>query len=1577
METQTADTRKMADQTLLAKARKARFDDLPNFSGHPSEDVERFLKSIKNITKATDESDNHEILEIVRGKLIQSAGIWFDNNEANFKKWSDFETAFRNRYFSSTSTHRKFDTLKQRKQLPDEPITSYLDDIINLCREIDSNMSEKIIIQYLMSGINPDFKKELSRRESSINTLNEFLKYAKIEQDLHDTFGQLSSNSQQCHFNYNHPSIPSLTATLNPPKQYYNKMNNNNSVSHSVQSQSSVSRRNSVPTLENRTSTTPNTKQIWNFSSPSKLNQKTNTRLTSHHQFNNCKVCGRTNHRTIDCFYKRTTGCFNCAGSHDGGVPSKFIKPSTITSFPVYIKIHVNNQPTEAIVDTGSAISIIHSNFLKTIHHQNFLYQTRLCQTANSTPLNIIGQIQLEIQIKSIKTYVTAHVATNLITSILLGNDWINSNHVHLYGDQKKLTIPDQYGQLISIPYVEPTSINYPALLVQQITLPPYSQQLVDITCQVTNANNLIFEPYERHISKFIFIPHTLLNINKNHTKVLLINAQNRQQTLSKNTRIGTLSRDTTFSIYATSQVPTSNNSILNERHQTSTRHYNKLKSRAVLRKKDNSNQEKLNIICHHCNEHFLSGNDLQKHLREECYSEQIRKQIFESTKHIENPKHRLGIQDILWRNKILFDPTPSIINIPPQSAIKTADHPPIYSKQYPASSKDQEIKFQETQKLLERGQIEESTSPWSSPIVLVKKKDKTMRFCIDYRRLNAITIKDAFPLPRIDEIFDQLSDATYYTKFDFKSGYFQVPLSKEDRPKTAFSTRDNHYQFTVLPQGITNGPATFQRVINHILGPTRWKYALAYIDDVIIYSKTFEEHLSHLNEICTILKNARFRLNPEKCEIARTQTDYLGHRIKNGEIRPSPTNIHGLLNTRLPQTADEACKFVKAAEYYRKFIPNFSQIAEPLRKFVPTTRTQRKKGQKTIITLTHEEIKAFEQLKNFLTTDLVLRLPNNRFPFKVQTDASDEGIGAVLLQIYPEGDRPIAYLSKKFTQAQRKWSPMEQECYAFICALDKWHNYLSGITFIWETDHKALTQLNKKAQINKRCERWRLKILEYDFKVKYIPGSINLMPDYLSRSPVEDAEEDPDETTHLISKSTQTDISNVNNHSSIVAAVETRAMKLRNKTLNDISNTKLPSDSLNTSIEENRTTPFSIEELIQAQQNDDYSKNILNNIKKYKNYMIKDNLLMRRLNPPVPYVPQGDFRKTILQIYHDTAANGAHFGRDKTIHKIKQRYFWPSMYKDINNYIKSCIPCAQFNPRRQKNPGTLRPIKPPEGVWQLVSMDFHGPITPTSQRGNKYIICLTDVLSKFVITKAVRDNTAQTAIRFLKEDIISKFGTPRCILTDNGTHFTSTLMNELIKQIGSTHLYSTPYHPQTNGQVERYNSTMDAKIAALSNLRKTDWDDQLSFVTFNYNTSIHSSTKQIPFEMMYGRSPVLPFDHQDTNVTLSYDSEHVKKLQQFLSKLNEQAKLNIIKNQQRYKQRYDINRSNPSYNIGDLVLVKTLNIRYKFDIRYEGPFRIIQTITPKTFIVQHVKKSTLYRQVTTDVLLPIFERIY
>jgi hypothetical protein len=420
-----------------------------------------------------------------------------------------------------------------------------------------------------------------------------------------------------------------------------------------------------------------------------------------------------------------------------------------------------------------------------------------------------------------------------------------------------------------------------------------------------------------------------------------------------------------------------------------------------------------------------------------------------------------------------------------------------------------------------------------------------------------------------------------------------------------------------------------------------------------------------------------------------------------------------------------------------------------------------------------------------------------------------------------------------------------------------------------------------------------------------------------------------------------------------------------------------IATDSHTVTSEENRIISFTLDQLKEAQQNDQTISEIVKNIDDHRNFIIIDDMLMYRSNPPVPYVPEGNIRIHIMKIYHDSPANGAHFGRDKTLHKIKQRYFWPSMTKDITNHVKTCLPCAKVNPRRRKPPGALQPLPPPNGVWQLLSIDFHGPITPVSKRGNRYIICATDVLSKFTVTKAVRDCTAQTTARFIKEDIICKFGTPQCILTDNGTHFTASLTNELFQQLGITHLYATPYHHQTNGQVERYNSTMDAKIAILSNERKTNWDDQLPFVTFNYNSSIHASTNQVPFETMYGRRPILPFDSQNDNVSLTHDPTYANQLETYLSSMTELVKQNISNNQRRYKQHYDTNRSDPSYNIGELVLIKTLSQRSKFDSRFEGPFRITRKLGPKTFVVQHTKKLTLHRQVTVDVMLPIFERKY
>ncbi|CAF0736792.1 unnamed protein product [Didymodactylos carnosus] len=663
-------------------------------------------------------------------------------------------------------------------------------------------------------------------------------------------------------------------------------------------------------------------------------------------------TCSTNARSCLSDFFATLDDVLILAGSDGCGSPSESLNPSISTtpqtSSPIHIKVRVNGTPSQAIVDTGSAITIIHQKLLKTIHHQKFIYKSKTLITANSSILNIIGYIPIEIQIQHIKTNAIAAVSTNLITQLLLGNDWINPHKVHVLGDQQRLTLPDHNGSRILALYLANADHDYPVLLVEQIVMPPSSKRLIDVKVQLSNGKDLIFERTGNLHTKFIFIPNTLLNVTNNTAKLLIINAHNRQHTLSKNSRLGFVSTN-----------------------------------------------QKLEI----------------------CLTMNSSEVIF-------------------WRNKELLQPTPSIVNVSSQSAIKTADHPPIYSKQYPASEKDQQLKLEETNKLLAQGRIEESNSLWSSPVVLVKKKDKSVRFCIDYR-------------------------------------YFQIPLSKEDRPKTAFSTRDGHFQFTVLLQGISNDPATFQRIINNILGPARWRYALAYINDVIIYSRTFDEHTGHLKEILQLLNESRFRLNPEKCEILKTETQYLGHNIKNGDIRPNEENIKCLLNTRTPAVAvaEEACRVVKAAEYYRRFIPNFSMVAEPLRKFAPTAKSG-KRGYRTQITLTKEEITAFEQLKQILTGELALRIPSNRYPYKVQTDASENGIGAVLLQVYPDDDHPVAYISTKLTAAQKRWSPIEQECYLFIHSLEKWHIYLSDIEFVWETDHHALVRLKNKSKTNKRCER-------------------------------------------------------------------------------------------------------------------------------------------------------------------------------------------------------------------------------------------------------------------------------------------------------------------------------------------------------------------------------------------------------------------------------------------------------------------------------------------------------------------------
>jgi transposase InsO family protein len=321
---------------------------------------------------------------------------------------------------------------------------------------------------------------------------------------------------------------------------------------------------------------------------------------------------------------------------------------------------------------------------------------------------------------------------------------------------------------------------------------------------------------------------------------------------------------------------------------------------------------------------------------------------------------------------------------------------------------------------------------------------------------------------------------------------------------------------------------------------------------------------------------------------------------------------------------------------------------------------------------------------------------------------------------------------------------------------------------------------------------------------------------------------------------------------------------------------------------------------------------------------------------------------------YHNTSINGAHFGKDRTYYKIRDRYFWPNMYNDIAQHVKACPNCTVNKHSRRKPDGHLRSVAPPEGVWQNLAMDFVGPITPASSTGNRYILVVTDLLSKFAVTKATRDNSALTAAKMIVEDVILKYGAPNQLLTDNGTHFTAELFNAIMDKCGVCHVLITPYQPQSNGACERFNATMCGSLAAICNKKRTDWDQQLSKTTFAYNTSRHVSTKLTPFEMMHGRTCKLPFDLPKKKTTIVEQHEYVKHLHDYLETAKQMAKETIEHRQQQSKQRHDASRRDQIYSIGDFVFVKRLGMNEKFAPKYDGPYQIIGKINDLVYRVQN-----------------------
>ncbi|CAF1550225.1 unnamed protein product [Rotaria magnacalcarata] len=1044
IETNSMETRQ------LHSSQKEAIKKITEFSGESTEiDIDEWLHDLNNLFSLMKLKDETRILETM-GKLAGPALKWYQENLRSFINWNDAEKALRDRFKEFTSDSQLMQEFVHIHQEENQSVTSFYEHVIRKYRKARQCITEQQVITVLQTGVKNSLKEYLIRNEKDITKPDEWLQYARQEEYIQKRIQQQRNNF--------------YSETTNQP--FFQPM---------LQ----------TATIQSRS-----------------LNAKPlgQQQITPHHYYQQQhQHISKFNNNRMNEKQTRHPNIQSSRGSEDGDDPCGEEKSSTTKTFhPIFVKIICNNTPHEALIDTGSAITIIHECLLKNIPHKNLIKKTKNHLSANCSTLNVIGETTLEINIHGLKTEVIADVATNLITDLILGSDWIQRNKVYILTPEQRIMIRSK-GK-VSTPFITPPILNYPATLNNHITIPPFSEQMVEAKVPHHNMIDVLFEPNPRLKNKALFIASALLHIEDKRIRISIINATDRQQTLSKGTKLG-VATQIAASIGVT--MPLNNVQERIPKGKAYIKLIPKGKEANIISRLGSKNMQMITSPeeqhqCRECKQYFDTGNELSKYLRIKCYSEEIREQINKLTEHINDDKQREQMSRILWKYGKLFDISEtSKIDITLKNAIDTGTHRLIHAPPYRKSNKDQETLRKETDKLMGSGIIEHSTSPWSSPVVLVKKKDGTTRFCVDYRRLNEITTKDAFPLPRIDDIYGQLITATYFTKFDFKP---------------------------VLPQGLTNGPPTFQRIVNQILGPNRWKHVLAYIDDIIIYSKKFYEHIQHIEEVCSLLQEANFKLNVNKCEVARSEILFLGHLIKEGTIKPDPNNIRGLVETKEPTTAEEAFRFVKAAEYYRKFIPKFSIIAAPLHRYSPSTLNQQKMNKSKFL-LSDDARTAFHELKKILTTDLILGLPDDTLQFKIQSDASVDGIGAVLLQITPNGDRPLAYMSKKLTKTQTNWSTIEQECYAIVQAIDKWDKYLRGHEFILETDHEPLVNLPNKEQLNKRCNRWRWKLAEYRFKVKHIQGNKNNMADYLSRSPVEAAEEDIDEIIQYESEFTQTDL--------------------------------------------------------------------------------------------------------------------------------------------------------------------------------------------------------------------------------------------------------------------------------------------------------------------------------------------------------------------------------------------------------------------------------------------------------------------
>lgn len=826
----------------------------------------------------------------------------------------------------------------------------------------------------------------------------------------------------------------------------------------------------------------------------------------------------------------------------------------------------------------------------------------------------------------------------------------------------------------------------------------------------------------------------------------------------------------------------------------------------------------------------------------------------------------------------------------------------------------------------LDKGWIRPSTSEFGAPILFARKADGSLRLCVDYRALNAITIKDRGPLPRMDELFDQLHGARYFTSLDLWTGYHQCRIHPEDVHKTAFQTRYGLYEFTVMPFGLTNAPAAFMRLMHNVLKPYLDKFVVVYLDDVLIYSKTEADHISHVNTVLSTLAQDNLRVKLSKCSFAQDSTTFLGYRVSAQGLSVDPKKVAAVADWPLPHDITSTRSFLGFTAFYRRFIKDYATIAAPLTDLTKTTVPFPE-------TLPQAALDAFRRLQSALLSAPVLIIPftGPTATFVLYTDASTVGIGAVLLQDHGNGPQPICYESRKLSPAERGYAVHELEMLAVVHAVKTFRHYLEGCQhFTLYTDHHSLKYFFSQRDLSRRQARWAQDLAPFqpNMDIVYRKGPEN-QADALSRIP---------HLSHL-----QTLTSTAYDLLLQLSYLLPAHIVLTDSILDDIK----AAYSTDPYFSPDAKRPSYIK------QNPDGF------------WYFNDRLC-------IPADPA--LRSRLLFEYHDAPTAG-HPGYLKTLNAVATHFWWPRMTRTVRSYVASCATCQRTKASTQPTPGLLRPHDIPSRPWSHVSLDLITDMPKsTAPDGHTYdsIVTFVDMLTKQAFfARANKTITATQLAHLFIDNVISKRGLPDVIVSDRDTRITSDFWQILFQSLGSRLNMSTAHHPQTDGQSEVTHRTIEQILRAYVSPLQDDWSSWLPMAEFAYNNAIHTATRQTPFFANLGYNPTLPTTHlapSDRDAARYLDT--LRDVQASIARELEFAKAQAAEFANRHRRPL-------TFAVGDRVRLSTEFITLadypssKLRPRYLGPFTVTAIVSPVSYRLALPTSMKLHPVFHVSRLLP------